>query len=496
MRNRKRWLALALLAGVLIGLFAMPQPHPLVAQTQNLLANPGFEEPYNDGVANGWSPWYEDSGDLCNTKPSDWNFVCRPTWGPEHDYNHLGLVRNGVSQHVGAQYITWHAGVYQTVNVPPGSRVRFTVWGYSRAANEQPPAPSYTDWAPRMQVGIDPEGRGNWATGVIWSAENNVRDSWQQLSIEATAGESGKVTVFVSSQFRLVLPVAHMDSWWDDAVLEIVQPAATPTPVQPTAPPAPVMTSTPLPDGTVIHVVQPGDTLYGIAYEYGVDVDQIRQLNNLGADNLIYVGQELVIKPGQQAAEPTPTPQPTGAAPQETPQGGASEATPPPSGDLASVCVSAYNDRNGDMVMQPESEELLPNVALTLDGPNGTIGTYTTDGISEPHCFQNLQPGNYVLKQTPPPGYQATGPAEWGLVLSAGQVASLQLGYRRVEGAAVQPTGAAPTATPGGKETPAGQEDTVTRLLSVVLRVSGIIALVLALLVAGLFLASQRGKGR
>ncbi len=494
MKNKVRWLTLALLMGVLVGLFAAPRPVPLVAQTQNLLANPGFEEPYNDGVANGWAAWYEDSGDLCNTKPSDWNFVCRPSWGPEYDYNHFGLVRNGLSQHVGAQYITWHAGVYQTVNVPPGSRVRFTVWGYSRAANEQPPAPSYTDWAPRMQVGIDPEGRGNWATGVIWSAENNVRDSWQQLSIEATAGESGKVTVFVSSQYRLVLPLAHMDSWWDDAVLEVVQPAATPTPVQPTAPPAPVMTSTPLPDGTVIHVVQPGDTLYGIAYEYGVDPEQIRQLNNLGSSNLIVVGQQLVIKQGQPAA--TPTPQPTEAAPQETPQGGGGETTPPPSGDLATVCVSAYNDRNGDMVMQPESEELLPNVSLTLEGPSGTVGSHVTDGLSEPFCFQDLQPGNYVLKQTPPPGYQPTGPAEWGIVLSAGQTTSLQLGYRRAEGAA-EATAAAP-ATPASEQSEgqAQQEDTVTRLLGIVLRVSGIIALVLALLVAGLFLAAQRGKGR
>ena len=286
-----------------------------------------------------------------------------------------------------------------------------------------------------------------------------------------------------------------MDSWWDDAVLEIVQPAATPTPVQPTVPPAPVMTSTPLPDGTVIHVVQPGDTLYGIAYEYGVDPEQIRQLNNLGSSNLIVVGQQLVIKQGQQAA--TPTPQPTEAAPQETPQGSGGETTPPPAGDTATVCVSAYNDRNGDMVMQPESEELLPNVTLTLEGPSGTVGSHVTDGLSEPFCFQNLQPGNYVLKQAPPPGYQPTGPAEWGIVLSAGQTTSLQLGYRRAEGAADEATAAAP-ATPASEqpEGQAQQEDTVTKLLGIVLRVSGIIALVLALLVAGLFLAAQRGKGR
>ena len=42
------------------------------------------------------------------------------------------------------------------------------------------------------------------------------------------------------------------------------------------------------------HMVQPGDTLWGISRLYGVNLDDLRAANNLTAD-VIYPGQELVI---------------------------------------------------------------------------------------------------------------------------------------------------------------------------------------------------------
>ncbi len=495
MQIKRYVLIIAVLTLVMGGLYVGSARRPAAAQAQNLLVNPGFDAPYNNGVANGWNPWYEDSGEKCDTRPPDWDFVCRPNWGQEMDYNNLGLTQGPPSQQVGAQYITWHAGVYQTVSVPPGSRVRFTVMGYSRAANEQPPAPSYTDWAPRMQVGIDPEGRGQWNVGVIWSGENNVRDSWQTLSIEATAGQSGQVTVFTSSQFRLVLPIAHMDSWWDNAVLEIVQPAtpptATPPPPPPTSavPPTPRATSTPRPDGAVVHIVQAGDTLFGIALRYNVSLDELRRLNagSLGPNDLLSIGQEIIIS-GAPITLPTPTPMPTAEVP--TPAPGETPVAPtqaPPAGDLASLCVSAFYDRNADGIQQPESEGLLPNAVITLVGTAGPAGSYTTDGISEPYCFQNLQPGNYVLRQTPPAGYQPVGPGEWGIPLGGGQISAMQLGYVRVAdaGSEAQPT--PPPSTPT-REAASG----LSGALNTIIRVSGIIVLLLAIGIGVLFFISRR----
>lgn len=47
--------------------------------------------------------------------------------------------------------------------------------------------------------------------------------------------------------------------------------------------------------GYLTHTVRQSETLYGISRQYGVSVDQIRQLNAL-SDNLIKIGQELRIK--------------------------------------------------------------------------------------------------------------------------------------------------------------------------------------------------------
>lgn len=45
----------------------------------------------------------------------------------------------------------------------------------------------------------------------------------------------------------------------------------------------------------ITHVVQQGETLYGIARKYGVPIDEIKKLNNLES-NTLNVGQELIIK--------------------------------------------------------------------------------------------------------------------------------------------------------------------------------------------------------
>lgn len=62
------------------------------------------------------------------------------------------------------------------------------------------------------------------------------------------------------------------------------------------------------------YTIQPGDTLYRIAANYGVSVDAIAAQNNIANVNLIYVGETLTIPTGdpapaaapQSAASPTP----------------------------------------------------------------------------------------------------------------------------------------------------------------------------------------------
>lgn len=78
--------------------------------------------------------------------------------------------------------------------------------------------------------------------------------------------------------------------------------AANPATIVPPAgtlvPPASWQTSAPGEDGSIIHVVSSGETLWSIAITYGVTIDEIRRLNRLADDStFIYVGQKLMIRP-------------------------------------------------------------------------------------------------------------------------------------------------------------------------------------------------------
>lgn len=67
----------------------------------------------------------------------------------------------------------------------------------------------------------------------------------------------------------------------------------------PTSAPSQVSTpkpTTPVQAQIVEHVVQPGDTLYAISRRHNVTVDQLRGWNNIGDDNVLSVGQKLVIR--------------------------------------------------------------------------------------------------------------------------------------------------------------------------------------------------------
>jgi uncharacterized protein YkwD len=58
----------------------------------------------------------------------------------------------------------------------------------------------------------------------------------------------------------------------------------------------PIVASTPDENGQVFHEVQYGQTLWAIAIEYGVKIDEIRALNNLGPGTDIYQGDRLLIR--------------------------------------------------------------------------------------------------------------------------------------------------------------------------------------------------------
>lgn len=493
---------LTLVGAFPVAVLAMP-----LEQGQNLLRNPGFEgitcapgsppgfcndnwtRDTHDGsvhdnifVPQGWVVWWRKGGDYGQPEvkviPRVDPFIGPPT--RIHSGNYAVLYFNF--------YRNQDGGLYQVVTgLPPGATVQLSAYAHGWSCGEDKPYTCGDPYNQSFQVGIEPNGLADpFSPTVIWSPEQWSPDEYRLIGpVTAQVGASGTVVVFLRSKTKWALK--HLDAYWDDASLVIVSPGATATPAPPTPPPTPTYgpsptpraTPTPRPDGAVVHVVQPGDTLLGIALQYGTTVEELKRLNagSIGDDNLIIVGQELVVSAPKVVATPTPLPTPLPVTPTAAP------VTPTPMGG-ASICVLAYHDRNGDMMRSGEGEELLPNAEFTLLSAAGVLDQYVSDGVSEPYCFTGLAEGAYRVTQKSPPGYKPSGPAEWPAAVAGGTTLQLEFGNVRDE------TAASPTAQQGGGSTSGIRPS--SSVLRTVVGIGGVLALVLAAGVAVLFVLTRR----
>lgn len=109
-----------------------------------------------------------------------------------------------------------------------------------------------------------------------------------------------------------------------------------------------VIPNTPKPDGSITHIVLPGETLWSIAITYKTTIAQLKALNNL-ADETIYPSDTLII--ARAADTPTPT-----ATPTETPYPTATPfvfrtATHPPEPTATAVPAAPVTGGSGVIVV-------------------------------------------------------------------------------------------------------------------------------------------------
>ena len=120
------------------------------------------------------------------------------------------------------------------------------------------------------------------------------------------------------------------------SILMLLQTTASAPPPQ-----AVISTPTPQADGRIIYIVKENDTCISIALLMGISEQELRELNNLEAEDcqFLFVGQELLV-----GIQPEDTPVPT------------SEATLAPTATPfkgnGSVCVFLFNDENGNALAE------------------------------------------------------------------------------------------------------------------------------------------------
>ncbi len=125
----------------------------------------------------------------------------------------------------------------------------------------------------------------------------------------------------------------------------------------------PRQTATPRPNGSIIHVVQTGETVWSIAIAYQVSVDILIAQNGLSTKSpLIYPNQQLLIRPAfTQTVTPTitRTPRPATRTPKPT-------FTPKPTRPTATINVTAEETKPPESFRMPKLSR--QNFALLLIG--------------------------------------------------------------------------------------------------------------------------------
>lgn len=481
MQRRARLLQRLAVIAVLVSLLSQMAQ----AQDANLLRDGGFEGQYtNRGRADlnipaDWSIWIGESPhteDWMNLPP-----VAFPHNGP-NPAPHGGARTLNLNK----GYATFTAAVYQQVSVPEGSNVTASAWAFLRTCNipdGSDNCESSGDSNAFTRIGIDPNGGTNpFDVDVVWSANAAPHESWGQMTIGATA-TGGTVTLFLYSTQQW--PSELNNAYWDDASLSVggaggiaaaAPGAATPQPTTASvAPPANAQGERA--DGSIVHIVEAGDTLDSIAFAYDVTRADLLALNNIADPRIIQIGQEIVVK-----AAPTPTPTNTreGATEEPTPDPNATpeppayvrDAAPAPvisasSGDVvypinpadrsASICVMLFEDGNQNRI-QDAGEDALAAGEILLTMSNAPAGAHTTDDSPDPYCFEALAAGSYLVAAAVPTGYGLTTPDQLRVQAVAG--AQINVAFGAAEG--VEPV-EPPPADDGGIVSSTAGDETDTR---------------------------------
>jgi LysM repeat protein len=177
----------------------------------------------------------------------------------------------------------------------------------------------------------------NWARGYGLTVSNCIYNMWNDPAhndnmLDPSRKEFGAgVAVDGSGMTIYVVDFSNFDTNGDQPASTVPVGDTTVTPSGPTATMAPlvqpVVKATPGPDGSVIHVVQYGQSLWAISDAYGVPLADILNLNGLTEDSSIFPDEQLLIVQG---TGETPEPSATAGTPTEEEEEATEAVTPTP----------------------------------------------------------------------------------------------------------------------------------------------------------------------
>ncbi|MEA3335933.1 MAG: LysM peptidoglycan-binding domain-containing protein [Chloroflexota bacterium] len=308
-----------------------PKPHPepaIVCDGPNLLMNGGFEYGFQaNGVANYWMGF--NNGGRANYGYYD------EQWPPVVSEGTHGQLIEINTLDVGDQTDPDRmSGIYQWLWLKPGATYEFSVDAMMRERNDHSDEDFYrymVEWGYSANGWTDPANMTFRERVPLDNIYLRTEPGEMQSYTTRFAAPSETTTIWLFALKKWATLERELDANLDNVAIRmcrtpepvhpiypippIVHPIKPIPPVypkpcppqveQPTYPPDPGCPVKPVhpiepgvPGCTTYHQVQRGDTLSGLAQQYGTTVQAIMAANNLTNPNYIYVGQKLCI-PGQ-----------------------------------------------------------------------------------------------------------------------------------------------------------------------------------------------------
>lgn len=204
--------------------------------------------------------------------------------GVRAEYDLTPFTYNGQLAAAAQQQANWMAATAQYLHNHGGStpQTRAAAAGYGGVVSEN--IVGGADLTPRQ--------------GVIWWRNSAVHFN---TMISTRYTEAGTAVAHGNDQTFYVLVVGNPSDSPPPAGAN--QPQSAPAYV------APIVLAEPRADGSIVHTVGEGHTLWAIAARYEVPLDRLLLYNNLSEDAYLQPGDELLIQLAEgQAPPPTPTP--------------------------------------------------------------------------------------------------------------------------------------------------------------------------------------------
>jgi len=309
-----------------------PEQLPTPKPPANLLANPGFEDPYGKQccqtdltqyfpntlidevqVPQGWFGWWRDSSfpnypPRCDDPAAP--PICSAFHRPEFRDAAAGggafayRIRSGLNaQKYFTFYSNHEAGMYQRVtNVKRGQKLQFSIYLMAWSTHEAEQLSSKGQQTMNLKVGIDPFGGTDpFSANIVWSKPGDSYDVYSQFSVEAVA-QGSAVTVFTYS--RPVYALQHNDVYVDDGALVVVGTGAVSTGggsgggTKPsTSPISPFPGTTVDKDGNILYVIQPGDTAWSLAQRFNTTISSLAAWNKdkFPSMEVLRVGKTIIV---------------------------------------------------------------------------------------------------------------------------------------------------------------------------------------------------------